>query len=803
MYKLGEHFEYDSEKVKPLPEVVFTGPRYRITVLSERLLRLEYSETGVFEDRLTSLVQNRNFKKPNFIVKEDDVFLEITTAKFKFYYTKNRKFSSGKLNPGNNLKIELTGTDKVWYFGHPEVRNYGAPNSSLVNKKGKYEFTKGLYSLDGFVSINDSKSDVIDQTGDLVKREGKNIDMYVFMYGGDYDSCLKDYYELTGAPALIPRYALGNWWSKNETYDDASLKNLIVDFEENEIPLSIILLNHEWHLRNTESAFNHPSCFTFNNEKFKNPLAMIDYLHSKGIRIGLSVDPTEGIYPIEQNYTTINNYIQSTNNGYIPFNVLETKVLDLYLKVLIHPLDSINVDFYWVNSENKKNHDEKFVLNHYHFNDMKRNYQRRPMLLSTNTNIAPHRYPVLYAGKSYVNWNTLKLIPFFNASATNNGTSWWSHDIGGYYKGVEDNELFTRFVQLGVFSPILKLGSEAGKYYKREPWRWSVKTYSITKDYLRLRHRLIPYLYSEAYRYHKEGKPLITPLFYRYKEMYDDMLYRNEYYFGSEFFVAPIVNKKDYVMNRSIHKFYIPDGIWYDFVTGKKFPGPKNYVSFFKEQDYPVFAKAGSIIPLGENENIFDTTPPTNMDIHIFPGQSSSYDLYEDDGLSDLHRKGFFIKTLIEFNYMPNNYSVIIRAIEGKSGIIPAKRNYKIRFRNCKKANDVISYINDQKIDNKSYLDGSDFIVEVQNVSTTGQLTINCKGKDIEIDAIHLINDEIEGIISDLQIETEMKVLIDKVIYSDVPVKKKRIAIRKLSGKGLDRKFIRLFLKLLEYIDQV
>ncbi|MDD2518773.1 MAG: glycoside hydrolase family 31 protein, partial [Bacilli bacterium] len=444
-----------------------------------------------------------------------------------------------------------------------------------------------------------------------------------------------------------------------------------------------------------------------------------------------------------------------------------------------------------------------FILNHYHFYDMKRNYKRRPMILSNNAGVAAHRYPVLYSGKTLVDWKTLKQTPFFNSSASNIGVSWWSHDIGGYYKGIEDNELYIRFVQLGVFSPILKFGSDKGKYYKREPWRWSIKTYAIVKDYLKLRHRLIPYLYSEAYKYHKEGIPLIEPIYYRYKEMYDDVLYRNQYYFGNGFFISPIITKKNYIMNRVIHNFYIPDGVWYDFVTGKKFPGGRSYVSFFRDQDYPVFVKAGSIIPLSNDDNLFDTTPPTNLEIQVFPGRSNLYQLYEDDGMSDLYNKGFYIKTNIDYNYLPNNYTVIVRALEGKSGIIPKYRNYKIVFRNTKQADEVITYVNDQEIKNKHYTSGPDFIVEVNNVSTIAQLTVNCKGKDIEIDAVRLINDDIEGIISDLTIETEMKEKIDAVIFSDLPMKKKRIAVRRLRNKGLKPKFIRLFLKLLEYIEQV
>lgn len=802
MYDLGEQFRFSYTASQANEANIIKGEKYRFTVLSERLIRMEYSEEGIFEDRPSELVWFRNMPKVNYQLKQDNKFLEITTSYFRLTYTKNKPFYGGRINSMSNLRVELLNSDKIWYYGHPEVRNYGAPGISLDDSKGKLRLKKGLYSVDGFSTIDDSTHNIFGENGEVIPRDSKNIDLYLFMYLKDFALCLKDYYMITGSPALIPRYALGNWWSRNEAYNDHSLKDLIDDFYNKKIPLSILLLDKDWHYRQYDKKVLNTG-FTWNEEYFSNPKQMVKYLHSKGIRLGLNVNPLEGFYPYERNYEQLKEHLLEDETGKIPFNVFDSKTIDVYLTMLIHPLDDMDVDFYWLDNDDTKKLGESFSLNHYHFYDMMRNYKRRPMILARNSMIAPHRYPVLYSGKTIVSWDTLKMIPIHNASAANIGVSFWSHDIGGYYKGIEDNELYTRYVQLGVFSPILKFGSDKGKYYKREPWRWGVKTYQIVKDYLTLRHRLIPYLYAESYKYHKYGMPLIMPIYYKFPEMYDDENYRNGYFFGTEFFISPIIKKKDYIMNRSIHKFFLPDGMWYDFVTGKKFPGGKEYVSFFKDEDYPVFAKAGSIITLGDNEYINDTTPPKNMEIQIFPGRSNTYNLYEDDGVSDLYRKDFYLLTQIDYNYMPNNYTVIMRAIEGKSGIVPEFRNYKFVFRNTKKANDVIVYFNDTQIESNSYVQENDFIVEVNHVSTIGQLTLNCKGKDIEISADRIINDDIESIISDLQIETSMKEMIDKILFGTLPIKKKRIEIRKLANKGLERKFIKLFLKLLEYIEIV
>ena len=800
MYNLGEQFKIDKQRAIANKKNIIQGPNYRFTVLTERLIRLEYNDNGHFVDDPTELVLYRDLKTPEFNLKEDTNFIVITTKYFKLTYIKGKSFLGGKANPSANLKVDLLNTDRYWYYGHPEVRNFGLPNSSLAEGGLK---GKGIYSAEGLASIDDTNSLILHEDGTVSKNNELRVDTYLFMYNNDFEEALKDYYQITGFPALIPRYALGNWWSSNENYNDLELKTLIDNFERNEIPLSIIVLDKDWHKRINIKNKNLRTGFTFNDKYFTNPKAMIDYLHSKNIRIGLSVDPTSGIYNIDTYYNEALKYLKADQSGKIPYNVLDPKFIDVYLKLFIHPLDTLGIDFYWLDLENPQTIEELTLFKHYQFYDMQRDFKRRPLLLSEGKTIAPHRYPVLYSGKTEVSWNTLRKIPFYNNNTFNNGAPFVAHDVSGYFKGTEDNELYLRSIQLGVFSPILKFGVDKGHYYKREPWRWDIKTHTIAKDYLNLRHKLIPYIYSEAYKYHKFGDQLIKPLYYIKSSFYDDVLYRNEYFFGSSLFIAPIITQKDEVMNRVVHNFYLPNGTWYDYVTGKKFPGGKSYISFFRDEDYPVFAKSGSIIPLSNNKNINDTTPPTDMEINIFPGQSNSYTLFEDDGESDLYRKDYYLLTQIDYTYMPNNYSVVIRAIKGKSGIIPEKRNYKIVFRNTKRTDEVSAYINETSLSLKTYVDGPNFILEIKDVPTVGQLTISCKGKDIEIDALRLINEDIERIISDLKISTEMKEKIDSILFGKDPIKKKRIAIRKLGKNGLDKKFIRMFLKLLEYIGEI
>ena len=803
MTRLKDHFLIRNyEEAKSFDEAMITGRNYRITVLSVVLIRLEYSPEGRFENRPTELATFRRFQPPKFFIKNDLEFLTITTNYFKLEYQKEKPFYGTKLAPDINLRVSLSNTDKIWYFGAPEARNFKGTTYSLDNAEGSISFEKGLYSTDGFASIDDSKSLILNEDGSLIKREDQRIDTYLFLYRKDFGFCLRDYFKLTGKPPLIPRYALGNWWNKNVAYTDKQIEELIENFKFHNIPLSVLLLNKNWHIMHEGTSTG----FTFNYKLIDNPKELIDNLHSKNIHIGLNINPMEGISPDEIAYSRFKQESKYEGEGIIPFNVYNPDMLNAYFDELIKPLYDFGTDFFWIDYNNPKNISILRTLNRYHTDDFKRFYNKRPMILSRNGLIASHKYPILYSGETIVSWKNLNLIPEFNSKSSNIGLSFWSHDIGGYKLGIEDPELYMRFVQLGAYSPILRFSSDSSHYYKREPWLWDVKTYLIVKDYLNLRHRLIPYIYTESYKYSQTGLPLIQPIYYRYPEIYDELDYKNEYYFGSELFISPITTKKNIIMNRTVQRIFLPNGIWYDFKTGKKFMGGKRYVTFYEDEDYPVFAKRGTIIPLAilDEKNLNDTSNPKDLEIQIFPGQSNTYKLYEDDGTTLEYEKGAYLITDIDYNYQLNNYTVIIRPTSGTPKVVMPTRNYKIRFRNVRKPSDVIVYIGENKIDNYEYsIEENDFLVIIPNVPTDTQLSVNCKGKDIEIEAERIINEDLDSILSDLQITTDLKEKVAKVLFSDEEIRTKRIAIRKLKRHGLHPKYVTMFLKLLEYIAEL
>ena len=793
MYDLGPQFNLAKEKFLANPKCIKMGEKYRITVLSESLLRLEYDTNGKFNDYSTPIVRNRLFPEPNFIVKEDPNFLNIETKYFSLFYVKNSSFS------GKTLKVKMIGTNFEWCYGDKEYKNFKSCGLNIDNTDKLPNLEKGLYSPDGFVTIDDSKSILISENSNVFANKEKSIDLYLFMYNKDFGKCLKDYFILTGYPPMIPRYALGNWWSKEYTYDDKSLMETLDKFKYENIPLSVILLDNDWSKKDKVAYKNLEGSFSFNKTLFPNPLETIKKVHERGLRFGLKVNPYNGFYPLEDNYELAKKYVKVEKQNFISFNPYDARLLDIYFKIFLQPLKNMGVDLFW-NDYNSKDKNSLFIINDLMYRDNKKQ-NIRGINLARNSGLAAHRYPILYSGHNLIDWKVLGMLPFYNANSANIGVSWWSHDVSGSTGGIEDSDFYIRSIQFGVFSPILRFHVEKGHFYKREPWKWDVVTSNIVTYYLQLRHRLIPYIYSEAYRYYKDGNCLIKPLYYNNIGLYDDPIYVNQYMFGDEIMISPIITATDPIINRTIQRMYMPDGVWYDFKNGKRFLGNHKYISFYRIEDYPIFVKAGSIIPLAGRDSYNNIGIPNDLDIHVFPGKSNNYYLYEDDGISNDYLEGKYLITEIDYNYRQSNYTVIIRAMEGDKKMIPEKRTYRIYFRNTKKADHVVVYENDQEIAYEIEQTENDFIVIVKDFNTANQLTVNCYGQDIEIDALNLIKDDIESILFDLKINTKLKDNIAEIIFSDSNLSKKRIGIRKLKRKGLDPRNIKLFLRLLEYME--
>lgn len=692
------------------PGSIIQGKNYRFTVLTSQMLRMEYSEEGIFEDRPTQIVWNRRFAVPEFSVNDQPDCLEIDTQYFHMVYDK-KKFAPSHLYI--DVKYAFTNYGGRWYYG---ATQYGDPprNHNLkgtartldrcdgdccmgnglfekIEDDKRVDLGFGLCDTSGRTFFEDGSSLVIDSGGWIQTREEGCIDTYFFGYGRDYFKAVHDFYMLSGPVPMLPRYALGNWWSRYWKYTEESYEALLMRFEKMHIPFSVAVMDMDWHLVNIPARFGRGwTGYTWNREYFPDPERFLKWLHDHNYRVALNLHPADGVRAFEEQYTQMAQYMGVDPESEYPvrFDFTNTEFIKAYFKFLHHPNEERGVDFWWMDWQQGdisavEGVDPLWMLNHFHHFDLQRG-GKRGIMASRYSGLGSHRYPVGFSGDVHTTWKSLQFQPYFTATAANVGYTWWSHDIGGHTKGIRDQELYVRWLQLGVFSPINRLHSCENPFVSKEPWCYSSPYCEIASEVLRLRHRLLPYLYTMNYQCHHDMVPVVVPVYYYYPMDNGSYRYRNEYFFGSELLVQPMVHPADRETGRTAEHTWIPRGIWTDVYEGMIYDGGengRNQVVTRPVSRQGVLAKAGAIVPmakLGECGN--DTGNPQVLEIYVFPGGSNTFVLYEDEGDGFDYEKGVYLKTTVKFSWEERRAVLKIRP-EGDFTVIGDSRKYIVHFR--------------------------------------------------------------------------------------------------------------------------
>ena len=170
-----------------------------------------------------------------------------------------------------------------------------------------------------------------------------------------------------------------------------------------------------------------------------------------------------------------------------------------------------------------------------------------------------------------ITWKSLKFQPYFTSTASNIGYGWWSHDIGGHMFGYRDEELEARWYQLGAFSPINRLHSSCSPFSGKEPWNFHEPVRSAMVDVLRLRQALMPYLYTMNWRAAVDGDPIVEPMYWANPNLGESYEVPDEFRFGTELVVAPVVDPMDKASMRGKADAWLPQGDWFDFFDGRRY----------------------------------------------------------------------------------------------------------------------------------------------------------------------------------------------------------------------------------------
>ncbi len=532
--------------------------------------------------------------------------------------------------------------------------------------------------------------------------EGGELDYY-FMYGPDFSSILDTYTDITGKAPMLPKFAMGlhvgtysggTWGHEEETSTDYVVA-LAQKFRDLNIPLDVLHLDSTWRIFG-ENGGTGATSFEW-RETFKNPEGMFNDLYALNLNmVGLHLRPRF------DNGKELRLLDEARRKGYVypePNNQGE----------FVNFFDEKSVDWWWKNgvkrvadqgamflktdegsafghkaNESDKTGPQGKEINALHnlfpiayakapYEKFAEHNKMRGMNQTREGYAGIQRYPYIFAGDWPSEWQYFEPVIKAGLNIGLSGVGNWAHCMGGF-EHVADPELYIRWCQFGLMSPIAHLfGMEHPNY--KEPWNYGEEAQSIFKKYDELRYELMPYLYSALYQNHSTGQPLMRALVLDYQK--DPNVYEitDQYMLGDNLMVCPVTTKG--AQTRTV---YLPEGNWVDYWTGNTFSG-KKFISVLCPLDkMPLFVKAGGILPKQELINYVGEKEINSYDLEVFMGGDSTFELYHDDGKSMKYTEGDFATTLIKTESKQDRTVIQIDPSDGKFDTSDITYNVKVHL---------------------------------------------------------------------------------------------------------------------------
>ena len=686
-------------------KAVVTSGNARFTVLTPQLIRMEWSADGQFEDRATLTFVNRETPVPEFKVRESRSKLTITTPALTLTYLKNGKFSD------KNLKavFTLNGREVVWTPGMENPQNLLGTTRTLDGADGsklKEPMEQGILSRAGWSLIDDSQRHVLTPDGSEweewveARPEGDRQDLYLFAYGHDYKQALADYALVAGRAPMPPKYTLGYWWSRYWQYSDNEFVDLVNKLKSMDVPIDVLIVDMDWHetwgLRKSNSPKDEYgqrigwTGYTWQKELFPSPANFLKWTENEELKVALNLHPASGIQPYEAVYDDFTKeYGWSEKGKSVPFKIDERKWADAYFKTVLEPMERNGVDFWWLDWQQWKESkytpglSNTFWLNHTFFNHAERqNPGLRPFIYHRWGGLGSHRYPLAFSGDTYATWPMLAYLPYFTATASNVNYGWWGHDIGGHMfhktQKATDPELYTRWLQYGVFTPIFKTHSTKDPRIERCIWCFPDHMF-LMRDAIRLRYTLAPYIYNAARENYDTGVGMCRPMYYDYPE--SDKAYETseQFMFGNDILATTITQPVDSITGLAPRTIWFPEGAWFDCATGSMYEGGRTEELHYTLAENPHYAKAGSIIPMNPATVKNLQQPCDTLVLTFIPGGDGQLRHYEDDGMSQQYKTNYAVTTVTK-KQEGNTVRVRISPREGSFAGASDSRSYELRF---------------------------------------------------------------------------------------------------------------------------
>lgn len=477
---------------------------------------------------------------------------------------------------------------------------------------------------------------------------------YYYIHGPAMKDVVKRYASLTGTHDMPPLWALGYHQCRWSYYPESKVKSVAAEFRERKIPCDAIYLDIDY--------MDGYRCFTWNNTHFPDPKRMIGELAEQGFRVVTIVDPgikVDDAYKVFREGKQKRFFCRRSDDYFMEGYVwpgrcqfpdfTNPKVRKWWGKLFGEHVDN-GVAGVW----NDMNEPAVFGKGTFPM-DVRHNYDgyrgshrkahniygmqmvratreglkklqknKRPFTITRAGYAGVQRYSSVWTGDNVATWEHLKLANVMCQRLSISGISFCGSDIGGF-TGQPDGELFTRWIQLGVFAPLMRAHS-AGDTPEREPWSFGEYFESINRRYIELRYRLLPYIYSSFWEHNHYLLPVLRPLIMLEQENPENHCRENEFAFGDKLLVAPVCES-----GRQEQEVYLPAGRWYDYWTTQPYQGGALHTVKADLETLPLFVKAGAVIPEYPLMQYTDEFEPEEMILNVYHKEGTEESLlYED-----------------------------------------------------------------------------------------------------------------------------------------------------------------------------
>ena len=527
---------------------------------------------------------------------------------------------------------------------------------------------------------------------------GGGID-YHFIYGPELDDVVGGYRELTGRAPMMARWTWGLWQSKEHYKTQEELLGIAARYREMKVPLDAVV--QDWQYWSKGQWGEH----RMEAARFPDPKGMLEQLHAQNVHAIISVwarfdpgtangkelDKAGALYP----KTYRNVYPAGEGRWYDAYSPGARR---LYWDQVSRNLGRHNWDGWWLDASEVElggNWGElrdvttaagsgKEVYNAYPllhttgvFEGMRKDFPaKRPFILTRSAFSGQQRNAAItWSGDTHASWDVLRAHVPAALNFTLSGIPYWSADIGGFFGGDPADpayaELFTRWYQFGAFNPMFRVH---GTGPAKEIWRFDSATQKILRDYARLRYRLLPYIYSASWEVTSQHGTMMRALAMDFRTDRQAVSTPDQYMFGKALMVAPVVSART-----DVRTVYLPAQTeWFDFWTGSRHAGGKVVAAKADIATIPLFARAGSILPLGPSIQYADEKSDEPLELRVYPGKDGSYRLYDDAGDGDGYTRGEYATTLLEWNQAQGSLT-----IQGRQGRFPGMRSQQAYVVRC------------------------------------------------------------------------------------------------------------------------